>query len=582
MMRFEEAKDEGALALEDGARVALSRTLFSIMKDGAFFCDRDFVVRHANGAFVALTGLDPSASPARLAAAYPGQANAAALANAQAALRAIGCWEGELERVDADGRPKAHRLTIAASSAAAEAAGQYYAGVIRDLSPLLDAERRLAWSLGHDELTGLPIRALFVEALGQTVAAAEGGGTPLAVAVVDLDDFKRYNTDYGRDEGDAILAAAAKRLKGLLPPGGYLARSGGDEFSCFARLKPGQDAGALARILRDALDEPLRTGRGSHRLRASVGASSWPRDGESAEELLAAADLALQGCKEQGKDGVLCYDLELRRERGGRALLEAELRAAIDGQSLSVHYQPVLNLADGSLYGVEALARWRHPSRGLVRPDEFIPLAEETGLILSLGELVLGKALRQGSAWCRGESAALRVAVNVSAVQLARPGFARGFLESAGRAGLSPTNLSVEITESALVAKIDEANAALGALRAVGVSVSVDDFGTGYSSLSYIKDLPVDQLKIDKGFVKEMARSSVAREIVTGTVSLAHKLGLNVVAEGVETAEQFYLLRELGCDYAQGFLFGKALPASELEGLYLDRGGSRYSSVLYR
>jgi EAL domain-containing protein (putative c-di-GMP-specific phosphodiesterase class I) len=324
------------------------------------------------------------------------------------------------------------------------------------------------------------------------------------------------------------------------------------------------------------------TEKGGYSLRASIGIAVWPQDGQDEESLLSAADLAMQGCKSQGKDGILRFDQGIFAKQRGKTRLEAELRDAVEGKRLQVHYQPVVRVRDGLIEGVEALARWKHPLRGDIGPDSFIPLAEETGLIHKLGRLVLHNACAQGALWCRTNTKHLRVAVNISAMQLERDDFTQIILEALDEEGLAPENLTVEITESVLLSKPLDAGAALARLKSLGVAVAVDDFGTGYSSLNYIKDLPVDSLKIDKEFVQDMTRSSVAREIVHSTIAMAHRMGIRVVAEGVETAEQFYLLRSMECDSAQGFLFGKALPPADIEGRYLCRAGSRYTSYLFQ
>ena len=579
----------------DADRIALSRALLDVLPDGAFFADRSLMIRYANHAFarMALFGQRHSGpshgADVPLDELYPLDENRKPLANARAALSAVGFWSGELARTDADGRLRLDELTVTAARGAsgffpdAPDTAPRYVGVARDVTARKEAEERLAWTRNHDELTGLPNRALFAATLDAVIARSGSTGAPVAVVVADLDDFKRYNTDYGHDLGDRLLKAAAERLCSRARPGDIVARTAGDEFTVLMVVRAADHAETAAAVIRDAFDDPLSLGGQEYPLRASLGVAVWPDDGKDAATLMAAADLALQECKSHGKDGIMCFDEGLFSSRRGKTQLETELRDAIDGELLSVHYQPVVRVADGTVESVEALVRWRHPSRGELGPDSFIPLAEETGLIVSLGALVLRSACAQGDRWNRGGTPSLRVAVNVSPIQLEHPGFPGMMAEALARSGLAPGRLVVEITESVLLERLDDAAYALGALKALGVGISVDDFGTGYSSFSYLKNLPVDTLKIDKEFVRGMEDSETAREIVGGIVGLAHRMNLTVVAEGVETAEQYYLLRSMDCDFAQGYLFGRPVPAHELEGRYFARGGaSRFSAFLLR
>ncbi|MBP7263258.1 MAG: EAL domain-containing protein [Spirochaetia bacterium] len=568
----------------DLERLALSRTLLAIMRDGVFFADADLRVRYANPAFRSMSVWDDERDAPGLDELYPGPFNARPLTNAKAALAAVGYWSGELARTDRNGDIRLDDVTIALThnEGPRREGSARYAAVVRDVTAQREAEERLAWARNHDELTGLPNRVLFAALLESALLRAGASGSALAVVAADLDNFKRFNTDFSHDEGDRILRAAADRLCLRVHPGDVLARTGGDEFCVIMALRSAEDAHAAAEIVRDAFAEPVATDNGAYALRTSVGVAVWPRDGADAASLIAAAELAMQECKDQGKDGVMCFDEGLYRERKGRARLEASLREAIAAKTLSVHYQPVVRVSDGMIEGVEALVRWRHPERGDLLPDSFIPLAEETGLIVGLGELVLNTACGQGASWTGNTVPDFKVAVNVSPLQLERDDFPSVIMKSLDSAGLPPQRLVLEITESVLLGKTDTARRSLARLKGLGVGMSVDDFGTGYSNLVYVKDLPVDFLKIDRMFVRDMERSSVAREIVAGTITMAHRMNLRVVAEGVESAEQFYMLRSMECDSAQGYLFGAALPAMELEGRYLCRGGSRHSSFLLR
>ncbi|MBN2874248.1 MAG: EAL domain-containing protein [Spirochaetales bacterium] len=569
-------------------RLALSRTLLSIMKDGVFFADQDLRVRYANPSFSSYTDLDAfEPGPPTLNDLYSEPMNERPLANARAALESVGYWSGELTKSRQSGKPSVQELRIAVASDASAAksgvAGPRYVGVIRDVTEEREALERLAWSRHHDELTGLPNRALFSAAVDSIIKRSEGTDATLVVVTADLDNFKRYNTDHGHDYGDRILRAVGKRVASTVRAGDISARTGGDEFSVLMPVRGCDEAGEAATRVQSAFNEPLEVEGKSFLIRASLGVSLWPRDGANAGDLLAAADVAMQACKDDARVCIQHFNESLYQNRRGRTGLEADLRSAIDSGLLSVHYQPVVRVATGQIESVEALVRWEDPIRGDMAPDNFIPLAEETGLIVRLGEMVMRSACRQGGAWSKGDGLAVKVAVNVSPVQLERPEFPGMIAEVLESTGLAPDRLIVEITESVLLERLDDAALGLARLKALGVALSVDDFGTGYSSLSYLKNLPIDIVKIDREFVKDIETSSPALEIISGIIGLAHRMGLSVVAEGVETAEQYYLLKSMDCDHAQGFLFSQALPAMELEGRYLARGGgSRYSSFLFR
>lgn len=589
MTRYDRQEDAGGPwgDANDTDRLALSRALLDILPDGTFFADCALNIRYANPSFVRMALFQAHPADVSLDQLYPRPENAKQLSNARAALSAVGYWSGELARTDEEGFPRIDEITL---TAAREASGflpgapdsaPRYVGVARDITKRREAEERLAWTRNHDELTGLPNRALFAATLDAVIARSGATGAPVVIATADLDDFKRYNTDFGHEMGDRLLKAAAERLSSRVRPGDIVARTAGDEFTTIMVVRAIDHAHTAAAVVRDAFAAPLTLDGADYPLRASLGVAVWPSDGSDAATLMAAADLALQECKDHGKNGIMCFDEGLYRNRRGRTQLESELRDAIDGELLSVHYQPVVRVSDGAVESVEALVRWRHPSRGELQPDTFIPLAEETGLIVDLGALVLRAACAQGDRWNRAGTPSLRVAVNVSPVQLERPDFPDMMAEALARSGLAPGRLVVEITESVLLERLDDAAYALGALKSLGIGISVDDFGTGYSSFSYLKNLPVDTLKIDREFINGMENSQTAKDIVAGIISLAHRMNMTVVAEGVETADQYYLLRGMECDFAQGYLFGRPLPAPELEGRYFARGGaSRFSSFL--
>ena len=460
-----------------GDRLALSRTLLSIMKDGVFFADRELRVLYANPAFSRATGIDAfDKEPPALSRLYPEPMNDRPLANARAALESIGYWSGELTRSRQSSRPSVQEIRIAlaaeTTAACAMTEGPRYVGVVRDVTDEREALERLAWTRNHDELTGLPNRTLFAAAVDSVIKRSGDSGAGFVVVTADLDDFKRYNTDFGHDCGDLLLRAAGKRVASAARPGDISARTAGDEFSVLMALRSPDEAPAAAAMIKAAFDEPIDLDGKRFPLRASLGVAVWPRDGADAMELLAAADVALQACKDSGRNGIIQFNDGLYRDRRGRTALEADLRTAIDSGLLAVHYQPVVSVASGVIDSVEALVRWDDPIRGDVAPDSFIPLAEETGLIVRLGELVMRSACGQGGAWSRNEAAALKVSVNVSPVQLERPEFPGMIADVLEATGLPPERLIIEITESVLLERLDAAALGIARLKALGAAIS--------------------------------------------------------------------------------------------------------------
>ncbi|MFH2113124.1 MAG: bifunctional diguanylate cyclase/phosphodiesterase, partial [Spirochaetota bacterium] len=589
-------------------RLALARTLLSITRDGVFFMDSRFRIQYANPVFVQTVDIDRlehwvCADPTLPDVAttiettesdsyYPGlhevytdTRNTATLANAKVALAAAGFWSGDLVRVSTNGELRVDEVTIAlarqasgAMSNATETALRYV-GVARDTSDERAAHERLAWTRNHDELTGLPNRALFTLATDQVIARTGEGS--LALIVADLDDFKQYNTSRSHELGDRLLQETARRIAATVRAGDMSARTAGDEFSVLMPIRAADEAREAAQRVVSAFDHPIVVDGESFILKASIGVAVWPADGNNASSLLAAADLAMQACKERGRDGIMLYEQGLTLDRIGRRAMENDLRSALDGNLLSVSYQPVVRVDTGMVESVEALVRWCDPERGDIAPDRFIPLAEETGLIIRLGEQVMLSACEQGLHWACPTGPSIKVAVNVSPIQLENPGFTDFIARTLEHTALPPERLVIEITESTLLEHMEDAAASLARLKLLGVSISVDDFGTGYSSLAYLKNLPLDILKIDKEFIKDLEGSEAGRDIVAGIINLAHRMGLSVVAEGVETAGQFGILRDLECDHAQGFLFSHAISPQEIESRYLTRsGGSRFSTFL--
>ncbi|WP_457322374.1 putative bifunctional diguanylate cyclase/phosphodiesterase [Roseateles sp. P5_E11] len=436
-------------------------------------------------------------------------------------------------------------------------------GVGSDISEVRERERELLRLTDQDTVTGLANRHQFHRRL----ALYLGGGGPISpctVLLLDLDCFKQVNDSLGHAAGDHLLAAVGERLHDSLAArrgnGDLVARLGADEFAVLLRGELSPEAmQRLGKQLRSALRVPVSIDGNEIDVRVSIGAACAPRHAQAADPLLRAADLALFAAKAAGRDRLVLYEPALQQAAQDRLALLADLRLALDADQLEMHYQPQIELATGKLRGFEALMRWRHPVRGLVPPAVFIPLAEDSGLIITIGAWALLIACRDAARW-PGE---LRVAVNVSALQFERSPIELHVLEALERTGLPADRLEIELTESALLKDSQHAIDLLTRLRALGVRTALDDFGTGFSSLAYLRRLPLDQLKIDRAFIADLDHpqaGATARAIVAAIHDLAQALGLHTVAEGIETAEQHQVLTELGCSLGQGFLFAQALP----------------------
>jgi diguanylate cyclase (GGDEF)-like protein len=421
-----------------------------------------------------------------------------------------------------------------------------------------------------DALTGLANRALFLDRLRSLTAA----GSPLAVLFLDLDDFKLVNDGWGHETGDRLLCEVADRLRAAVRPGDLVARLGGDEFTVLCEGVSGErEALVIAGRLRESLEEPFEIAGQRRHVRASIGCRVATQGGV-AEALLRDADVAMYQAKDKGRNRIELYSEETRRRIVRRLELEQELRVALETGGLDVHYQPQVDLLTGRVAGVEALARWSHLRLGDIPPAEFIAVAEETGLIGPLGSFVLEQTCRQLAAW-RSQGLKLAATVNVSAHQLDDPGFADDVARCIGAAGLPPSSICLELTESALMGAGAEPRHVLASLKGLGVYVAIDDFGTGYSSLASLKRLPVEVVKVDRSFVDGLGTDAEDSAIVAAILSLAHAMGLHVIAEGVETPLQAAELVALGCNVGQGFLWSAAVPAERLMALAaeLERAG---------
>lgn len=438
-------------------------------------------------------------------------------------------------------------------------------GSHRDISKRHDAEQRLNFFINRDPLTGLPNRTLFRELLGHTLERAERDQTQFALLSVDLDNFKTINESLGHSQGDQLLIEAGQRLKALLTDMDALARIGGDEFNIILKHNDSLLWIDLAaqRVI-DALASPFELNGNSIYVGASIGISLYPNDGSDADTLLSSAAAALHQAKLRGRGMLQFFSSEMTSRSKQRLTLEAALRRSVERQELRLYYQPQVDLISGQIVGVEALVRWQHPERGLIPPGEFIPLAEESGFVVTLGDWVLRTACRQIKAWATLELPLRQVAVNVSAVQLSRGHLVASVKEALEETGIAPNLLELEITESSVMLDREKSFETLAQLKALGVSLSIDDFGTGYSSLAYLQQLEVNKLKIDIAFVRDMTTNSNNASIIKAVIALGHSLGLEIIAEGVETPGQARQLRALRCDVIQGYLVSKPIPGVDM------------------
>jgi diguanylate cyclase (GGDEF)-like protein len=431
---------------------------------------------------------------------------------------------------------------------------------------------QLEHQANYDALTGLPNRNLLHDRLRQAVYAQR---LPRAIAVVfmDLDHFKFVNDSLGHSTGDLLLKAMAERLRTVLREGDTVGRVGGDEFVLILNDQSNEEIiyRAMQRITAK-VSEPITIEGKELYVTSSAGISIYPQDGRDVDTLLKNADAAMYRAKDHGRSNFQFYTSEMNERVNERLALENALRRALERQELALHYQQKVNLKTGMIVGAEALVRWLHPEWGLVRPARFIPLAEETGLIVSIGEWVLREACRQTRAWIDAGLNPGVVSVNLSVRQFRQEGLVRSVSRILEETGLEPSQLEMELTESMVMGNVDAAIAVLQGLKSLGVTLSVDDFGTGYSSLSYLKDLPIDTLKIDRSFVRDIGSGDEAEDgvLAQAIISLGHALHLKVIAEGVETDAQMRFLRRHGCDDVQGFFYGEPV-APEAHGKLLEK-----------
>ena len=478
-------------------------------------------------------------------------------------LREAGHWRGEVWNRRKNGEVYPEWLTL---STVYDEAGEpcNYIGVFADISSIKRSEEQLEYLAHHDPLTGLPNRLLFHARLEHAMEQTRRDATTLAVLFLDLDRFKSVNDLSGQAVGDRLLKEVAERLRGCVRLDDTIARIGGDEFVILLEhVGEPENAGAVARKILQGFGEPFQIEDRTQYLSASIGISIYPGDGEDVASLMRNADTAMYQVKEGDRQGYLYYTEEFTALATERAALENELHRALTLNQLQVYYQPQVDQRSGTLTGAEALLRWQHPERGLISPAVFIPIAEESGLIGEIGSWVLATACAQAQTWLDLGLDFGRVSVNVAGPQIRHGDLVEVTRAALRESGLSPEHLELEVTEGFVMRRAEKAVEHMLGLRRLGVSLAIDDFGTGYSSLSYLKRLPIDRLKIDRSFVRDIPHDGDDAAIARAIIALAYSLGLEVIAEGVETSAQRHFLTEEGCYLAQGYLYARPLPADD-------------------
>lgn len=544
---------------EDAQR-RISAEVIRHMLEGVSITDLDFHFVSANPAFLRLTGYtaeELAGQPANLLDSS--RHSGGFYAEVRAELKGRGHWSGEMWQRRRSGDDFLAWLQIA-EVLSPERERTHFVAVMADITDRKRAEQRLRYLAHYDPLTSLPNRAFLRQRLRQRIET--GGSRRFALMFMDLDRFKHVNDSLGHAAGDELLRQAGKRLAHVVGESENVARIGGDEFTVIATGDTSNEGvERLAGEILDVFAGPLLVAGQEVAISPSIGIAYYPDHGRNLDELLRHADAAMYQAKARGRNTYRVYSARMAEDASERTRVEAALRKALDRDEIRLVYQPKLSLRSGRITGVEALLRWRSEELGHVPPSRFIPLAEETGLILPLGEWALRQALSQARAWADAGMSQMRIAVNVSAVQLTRGGYAELVKMVLDGHGLSPSWLEIELTESALMADPRRTSQTIAELRELGVRVAIDDFGTGYSSLSYLRGLAIDTVKIDKSFVDGIEHN-VDDEVLTSTIVLmAHSLGLSVVAEGVETERQLTFLRGENCDEIQGYWLARPLDA---------------------
>ncbi len=553
-LRFE--RDESACA-------RLRDAVFEHAEHGLVITDRHWRILDANPAFARMVGAERGGLASRDLRCFRHDRHRATFFDRiETTLETTGRWTGEMWMVGNDGRLFPAIVTFSAVQEGGSV--HYLTGDFADITHRKGLEQDLALARTYDRLTDLPNRRTFHEHLEDVITRAMSHDEAVAVLYLGIDDFHLVNEAFGYAAGDQALRAVGRRLRDQVLSPGLVARLGGDEFVVLLHtVRRRADAAAVAQKIARAMASPITLPEQDIYLSTRLGIGLWPDDALHAEALVRAAATAMNRAKDTGQPWVF-YSGDLEAERRHRMRLGADLHHAVERNELILHYQPIVEAKNQRVVACEALLRWQHPKEGHISPARFIPLAEATGLIREIGHWVIEEAAAQSARWSAKHREPIRIAVNLSAQQLADPELPSLVAKIFERHGADPTCFEFEITESLMVERVDEAERHLAALKALGCSIAIDDFGTGYSSLSYLKSFPADVVKIDRTFVQDIDRDTRGDVIAGAVIALAHGLGLEVVAEGIETEAQNELLTRQGADRLQGYLFGRPRPAAAL------------------
>lgn len=562
-----ELREVIALQRDTEGKLRLLTEVIRNLSMGVVIMDADFVVTSVNEAYCRISGhTEDEILGHRPPFEAAMRADPELYEVAWRALRQNGEWDGEFWKTAADGEEFAIHLSITSIIGEHGALNQYGA-IISDVTQRKRDEERIRYQANFDALTGLPNRSLFLDRLNQSLASMARGRKTLGLMFIDLDGFKLVNDSLGHDMGDELLREAANRIGKCTRDGDTVARLGGDEFTVIMpNLHNARDAPVVAQRILDSLVRPFLLSGTESFVSGSIGITIYPDDAQVASDLLKNADAAMYRAKEKGKANYQFYTADLNEEVAERLRIKNGLAKALKSDEFQLYYQPKLTLATGRIDSVEALMRWKSPELGMVSPVRFIPVLEETGMVVEVGEWAIRTACLQHRAWIEAGLPPLRVAVNLSARQLREISFVSVLEKVLRETGVGPEGIEIEITESMLMSDTENAVSALKDLHNLGIHVAMDDFGTGYSSLSYLRRFPIDTIKIDGSFVADIADSHDGAEIIRTIISMGKTLNRQIVAEGVETEEQLALLREYDCDHIQGYLISRPLPGDELTG----------------
>ncbi len=561
--------------------LALASTVFDVSRDAIVIMDAMGIVRKVNPAFTQNTGFEPEEI---LDHYYPQWVNEGGQADVDFDLicplvQSGNHWQGELLQRRKHGKAQAVWQTMLSVRNDLGSVSHYIA-IETDMSAYKEAQARVHFLSHYDALTGMANRAQLEEYIGHQLNISAGKSESVAVICLDLDDFKKVNLSLGHGLGDQLLGVLARRLERVKPSEGLWARLSGDEFAFAISVADQTEAAQIAQLLTERFNEPFALAEQQIRLTASLGVALYPQDAMDSEVLLRAAQSAMRAVKQSGGNGIRFYTATMNAQAVERLLLENQLAQAVSLGQLVLHYQPQVSLKTGQLIGLEALVRWQHPELGLVMPGHFIPLAEETGLIEGIGDWVLVEACQQAVAWINAGIDMVTMAVNVSAPQFMRQPIRDRVAQVLAETGLPAHMLELELTERIVMHDPAHVRQTLIALSELGVQLSLDDFGTGYSSLSYLQKFPLDKLKIDMSFVRNIAHSTDDLAIAKAIIQLGKTMELTVIAEGIETIEQKHLLAQAGCEEGQGYYYAKPLPVDKItEVLYRQSAPSGWPIV---